>query len=311
MLKIALLKMGRRIWRKSGTEIIWFLFSDEGLIQELTDINSEIKTYGWNPGGMWGTDTVWQKDRNGTFFTSNDHLYTTDNLTSANDGVTKWQAIRESFGKTNVKNGAAIDYRMRFPGQWEDTENAFSYNWWREYQREFGRYTTLDPVMATSDGAGYAYVRSSPLNRVDIQGAFSKAWNSFCSDEEYAQIMAAYSRVARELVQPCNCTDDKSGCVSCRFRKLMLEKLSISTFKCRAEYIPPIGHPRYEEACADAQQDGTQINFFGGFFQEAAYGEGCFCSARIIVHEAMHLLGYDHAMTLKDEENSCRSKLCN
>jgi RHS repeat-associated protein len=303
--------MGRRIWRKSGTEIIWFLFSDEGLIQELTDINSEIKTYGWNPGGMWGTDTVWQKDRNGTFFTSNDHLYTTDNLTSANDGVTKWQAIRESFGKTNVKNGAAIDYRMRFPGQWEDTENAFSYNWWREYQREFGRYTTLDPVMATSDGAGYAYVRSSPLNRVDIQGAFSKAWNSFCSDEEYAQIMAAYSRVARELVQPCNCTDDKSGCVSCRFRKLMLEKLSISTFKCRAEYIPPIGHPRYEEACADAQQDGTQINFFGGFFQEAAYGEGCFCSARIIVHEAMHLLGYDHAMTLKDEENSCRSKLCN
>ena len=90
--------MGRRIWRQAGSDITWFLYSDEGLIEELTAANTAIRTYGWNPGGMWGTDTVWQKDANGVFMSNNDHLYTTDVLTSGLNGNKSWAGVWESFG---------------------------------------------------------------------------------------------------------------------------------------------------------------------------------------------------------------------
>ena len=112
--------MGRRIWRQTSAETTWFLYSDEGLIGEYTTAGARIREYGWNPGGLWGTDTVWQKDANGTFLAHNDHLYTTDVLTKATDGSTAWRAVRESFGKTAVQPGALTTYLMRFPGQWED-----------------------------------------------------------------------------------------------------------------------------------------------------------------------------------------------
>jgi YD repeat-containing protein len=118
--------MGRRIWREANGQVTWFLYSDEGLMQEISGSNTDIRTYGWNPGGLWGTDTVWQKDANGVFLTNNDHLYTTDYLTKATDGTIAWSATRESFGKTRVVEGAQTEYLMRFPGQWEDEVAGFS-----------------------------------------------------------------------------------------------------------------------------------------------------------------------------------------
>jgi RHS repeat-associated protein len=161
--------MGRRIWRQAGAEITWFLYSDEGLIEELAAANASTRTYGWNPGGMWGTDTVWQKDANGVFLSNNDHLYTTDVLTGAVAGVKSWGGIRESFGKTTVQAGSATTYLMRFPGQWEDGVGGVSQNWWREYRSDAGRYFEQDPYKATKN-IFYSYVGNNPIRYADFSG---------------------------------------------------------------------------------------------------------------------------------------------
>jgi len=165
--------MGRRIWRQTfgaGAGTTWFLYTDEGLIQELASANSEIRTYGWNPGGMWGTDTVWQKDANGVFLSNNDHLYTTDALTGALNGNKGWAGIRESFGKTTVTLNVGTEYLMRFPGQWEDGVGGLAQNWNREYTNATGRYLTSDRLGRTAGLNFFSYSGLSPVVYFDFDG---------------------------------------------------------------------------------------------------------------------------------------------
>jgi RHS repeat-associated protein len=162
--------MGHRIWRQAGSDVTWFLYSDEGLIQEISNGANEIRTYGRNPRGMWGTDTVWQKDTNGTYISNNDHLYTTEALTAASDGVIKWQGIRESFGNTTIKSGAATQYLLRLPGQWEDNVGGFNQNWMREFQPSNGRFNSIDPSFTLNNENNFAYSKNGPNNKFDYDG---------------------------------------------------------------------------------------------------------------------------------------------
>jgi RHS repeat-associated protein len=166
--------MGRRIKRDTfGTEpsSTWFFYSDEGLIGEYQIGGQAIREYGWNPGGMWGADTVWQKDSNGVFLTNNDHLYTTDLLTNASDGLVAWSAVRESFGRTSVRNNPGTEYLMRFPGQWEDSVGGFAQNWRRDFADRISRYLQQD--INNFDGFGsFTYALQNPLSHIDPFGLF-------------------------------------------------------------------------------------------------------------------------------------------
>jgi len=140
------------------------------LIGEYTSNGEAIREYGWNPGGLWGTDTVWQKDANGTFLAHNDHLYTTDVLTKATDGSTAWRAVREAFGKTAVQPGALTTYLMRFSGQWEDGVGGFGQNWYREFHDRAGRYFSVDVLSPEKTPLRFAYSANNPLSNVDPFG---------------------------------------------------------------------------------------------------------------------------------------------
>jgi RHS repeat-associated protein len=164
--------MGRRVWREAGSVTTWFLYSDEGLIEELASATNTIRTYGWNPGGLWGTDTVWQKDANGTFLTNNDHLYTTDLLTKATDGAVAWSGLREAFGKTSVRPEAATEYLIRFPGQWEDSVGGFNQNLMRHYNSLKGRYLEADPSGLSSINL-WSYTDGQVITRMDPLGLIS------------------------------------------------------------------------------------------------------------------------------------------
>jgi RHS repeat-associated protein len=162
--------MGRRIWREASGQVTWFLYSDEGLMQEISSTNTDIRTYGWNPGGLWGTDTVWQKDANGVFLTNNDHLYTTDYLTKASDGAVAWSATRESFGRTSVAAGSQTEFLMRFPGQWEDAVGGFAQNYYRDYKFTTGRYAEVDQIGLQGGINFMAYAGQNPLSFLDPWG---------------------------------------------------------------------------------------------------------------------------------------------
>jgi RHS repeat-associated protein len=170
--------MGQRVKRETfGSEpsATWYFYSDEGLIGEYLLGGQAIREYGWNPGGMWGTDTVWQKDSNGVFLTSNDYLYTTDLLTNAGDGHIAWSALRESFGQTSVRNNSGTAYLMRFPGQWEDVVTGFAQNWNREYVNARAGYLSTDPALPSGSSPHYAYASQNPIVQLDPNGLFS--WN--------------------------------------------------------------------------------------------------------------------------------------
>ena len=115
-------------------------------------------------------DTVWQKDTNGVFLTNNDHLYTTDVLTSALNGNKSWAGIRESFGKTIVSPNAGTEYLMRFPGQWEDLKILHTYNMFRHYSPEYGRYYSADPLGFIFGESIFSYVNGKPIVRFDNFG---------------------------------------------------------------------------------------------------------------------------------------------
>jgi RHS repeat-associated protein len=243
--------MGRRIWRQAGAEITWFLYSDEGLIQELASANSEIRTYGWNPGGMWGTDTVWQKDTNGVFLSNNDHLYTTDVLTGAVAGVKSWGGVRESFGKTTVQAGSATTYLMRFPGQWEDGVGGFNQNWNREYKYVEARYYEQDPALYVLGKLPYAYVNAAPVSGFDPSGLADKpccdAVLPSSPDKEVA--LTCYA----EIQSPEKCSDsasDAAAMVSTIYNRLATKnkyfakgwcsgpgKTAVDVVACAGQYL--------------------------------------------------------------------------
>jgi RHS repeat-associated protein len=174
VVKYAYDPMGRRIWRQAGVEITWFLYSNEGLIEKLKSASSAIRTYGWIPNGMWGTASVWQKDLNGIFIANYDHIYTTDALTLAQNGEVKWSAIRESFGKTSVKNGSTTESLMRFPGQWEDSVSGFSQNYFREFVPETGRYLVRDRLGLGGGVNVFSYAEANPHASFDRFGLISE-----------------------------------------------------------------------------------------------------------------------------------------
>jgi RHS repeat-associated protein len=59
---------------------------------------------------------------------------------------------------------------MRFPGQYADDETGFSYNHFRDYEPELGRYTESDPIGLMAGPNTYAYVRGNPLQFRDPWG---------------------------------------------------------------------------------------------------------------------------------------------
>jgi RHS repeat-associated protein len=84
----------------------------------------------------------------------------------------KWDQA-EPFGVTtpdeNPLNLGAFELPIRFPGQYSDKETNLSYNYFRDYDSNVGRYVQADPIGLHGGNSVFLYVRS-PLTEVDPQG---------------------------------------------------------------------------------------------------------------------------------------------
>jgi RHS repeat-associated protein len=108
------------------------------------------------------------------FYVHNDHLGSARTITDQSQNVV-WQADFSPFGRGEPNadvdgDGVALDYPLRFPGQYFDEETGTSYNWHRTYDPKLGRYVQSDPIGLDGGINTYGYVGGNPVGFVDANG---------------------------------------------------------------------------------------------------------------------------------------------
>jgi RHS repeat-associated protein len=102
------------------------------------------------------------------YYYHNDHLGTPRVLTDGSGNVV-WKALYAPFGAATITT-ANFENKIRFPGQYCDTETGLHYNWNRYYDPKTGRYVTPDPIGLEGGINLYSYVEGNPINKTDPLG---------------------------------------------------------------------------------------------------------------------------------------------
>ncbi|MEA3476644.1 MAG: RHS repeat-associated core domain-containing protein, partial [Bacteroidota bacterium] len=160
---------GRRLWKEVYGGRTYFHYSDEGLVGEYDANGDVIRTYGYKPYSLWGTDPLFLKSGTEYYFYHNDLLGTPQKMTAVN-GAVVWSAKYDSFGKASVDGASAIANDLRFPGQYFDDETGLHYNWHRYYDPSTGRYMTPDSIGLDGGINLYSYTSQNPTNLTDPEG---------------------------------------------------------------------------------------------------------------------------------------------
>ncbi|MFH2046635.1 MAG: RHS repeat-associated core domain-containing protein [Pseudomonadota bacterium] len=223
-----LFSFGRRIKKQIGSDITYYLYSDEGLIGEYDESGIIKKEYGWLPDMVWGTAPVFMVENGQYYYYHNDTLGTPRKMTDST-GAVVWSADYTAYGKASVDASSTVTNNLRFPGQYFDEETGLCYNLKRYYDPDTGRYIQADPLgFAGGDSDLYTYVLNNPLNLYDPYGLSWLDWKGF-DYLDYA-------------VDPIVGFADKIsfGCVS-KFNDLLLEKVWGEEFrvvdKCSTGYM--------------------------------------------------------------------------
>ncbi len=159
---------GRRLSKIVGGTKTYYHYSDEGLVAEIDSYGNVVKSYGWQPGGTWGTDPLFMRVGGAYYFYHNDHLGTPQKLTAAN-GAVVWSAKYSSFGEAVVEVDT-VENNLRFPGQYFDSETGLHYNMWRYYDPEMGRFLRKDPVGLRGGVNLFLYALNNSVNNEDPFG---------------------------------------------------------------------------------------------------------------------------------------------
>ncbi len=160
---------GRRVSKTVAGVTTYYLYSQEGLVGEYDATGAPIRTYGWKPGSLWGTNPVFMTEGGSYYYYHNDQLGMPQKMTDEAGNVV-WSAVYTVFGGAYVEPASTVTNNLRFPGQYFDSETGLHYNWFRYYDSETGRYITADPIGLAGGMNLYSYVGGNPVSRIDNMG---------------------------------------------------------------------------------------------------------------------------------------------
>ena len=138
---------------------------------EYSSTGSQLKRYAYLPDQY---APIQMQDANGIYDVHSDHLDTPKFLTNAAKQVV-WKANYESFGKATVNEDVdgdtnLVNFNVRFPGQYFDTETGLHYNYFRYYDPSTGRYLSSDPIGLRGRLNAYQYAGGNPNKLIDPFG---------------------------------------------------------------------------------------------------------------------------------------------
>jgi RHS repeat-associated protein len=105
-------------------------------------------------------------------YVHNDHLGSPMLQTNGKAKIT-WRNQTLPFGQEY--QASATEQGFGFPGQYQDVESGFSYNYFRDYDPSLGRYIQSDPIGLVGGVNTYGYVKGNPIGLLDFYGL---AWSN-------------------------------------------------------------------------------------------------------------------------------------
>ncbi|RLB45612.1 MAG: hypothetical protein DRI90_28270 [Deltaproteobacteria bacterium] len=128
----------------------------------------------------------------------NDQIGTPERLLESGGDVA-CELRRSAWGQTEVLPGDKASTPMRFQGQYGDEETGLSYNRWRYFEADAGRFVSADPIGLLGGAHGFAYAPNA-LAWIDPWG-LAKKRNCELSPEEKARVKAEVKATKDRLRQ--------------------------------------------------------------------------------------------------------------
>jgi RHS repeat-associated protein len=166
--------LGQRMAKSSGGATTLFAYDESGhLLGEYSNSGALIE------------ETVWLGDipvasiRPGSpaalYYVHADHLNTPKMITRPVDSAVMWRWDQDPFGTAAPNQNPAAQgifvYNLRYPGQYYDSETGLSYNYFRDYDAQVGRYVESDPIGLNGGSfSTYNYVNGNTLWNIDPYG---------------------------------------------------------------------------------------------------------------------------------------------
>ncbi len=172
---------GRRIQKTVDGVSTWFVWDQDRLLAEYDNNGNRTTLYGYLDGQFGGnSNQIISIQKTVTtlsvesYFVHNDHLGTPKYITDSSE-VIVWSQVQTAFGVAIVDedpdaNSEALEFNMRFAGQYHDSESGLHYNYFRDYDPSIGRYIQSDPIGLDGGINTYAYVGGNPINSIDPLG---------------------------------------------------------------------------------------------------------------------------------------------
>lgn len=111
------------------------------------------------------------------FYIESDHLGSPRAVVDPQRDVTvwRWSMLGEAFGsgapaEDPDQDGIPQSLDLRFPGQRMDPASGLSYNYFRDYEAQTGRYSQSDPIGLIGGMSTFVYVSASPAMAIDPLG---------------------------------------------------------------------------------------------------------------------------------------------
>jgi RHS repeat-associated protein len=205
--------LSRRISKTTAagtTRFVWD--SSARLLEEQDAAGYWTKEYVWFGGEPLAMIVPAAEGETVSWFV-NDHLGTPQALTDAGGDVV-WRVRYEPYGAVLLDEDPDGDEtptvcNLRFPGQYEDAETGWSYNYFRYYAPELGRYLQADPVgINKGKNLPYQYVSNAPIDFVDSLGLYP----GFCGNED-ARWVPDRPLYAFNFEPACKAHDQCYGCL--------------------------------------------------------------------------------------------------